>query len=168
MKKSLFALSIVAGAVAMLVTGCSTIEASKVGTQVSVGIPVLVKPQIETKNQVISGSATVHSILGIFTWGPNAQAVGVNYGVGSDFTGGALGDLLSFTSKSEIVARNAAAYEATTKANADIILAPQYVLTTKDYFLYKSINCKVKGFPGFVKGIEVVESPKNAELVMRR
>ena len=51
---------------------------------------------------------------------------------------------------------------------ADIILAPQYVLTTKDYFLYKSINCKVKGFPGFVKGIEVVESPKNAELVMRR
>jgi len=161
MKKSLFAFPAVAGAVAMLATGCSTIEASKVGKQVSVGIPVLVKPQIETKNQVISGSATVHSILGIFTWGPNAQAVGVDYGVCSGVTGGALGDLLSFTSKSEIVARNAAAYEATAKAKADIILAPQYVLTTEDYFVYKSINCKVKGFPGFVKGIEVVESSKS-------
>ena len=168
MKKSLFALSVVAGAVAMLATGCSTIEASKVGEPVSVNIPVLVKPQIETKNQVISGSATVHSILGIFTWGPNAQAVGVNYGTVSGVTGGALGDLLSFTSNSEIVARNAAAYEATTKAKADIILAPQYVLTTEDYFVYKSINCKVKGFPGFVKGIEVVEAKKTAEQNMNK
>ena len=159
MKKSLFVFSVVAGTVAMLVTGCSTIEASKVGEQVAVKIPVLIKPQIETNDQMISGSATVHSILGIFTWGPNAQAVGVNYGTGTGVTGGALGDLLSFTSKSEIVARNAAAYEATTQAKADIILAPQYVLTTEDYFVYKSINCKVKGFPGFVKGVKVVEPP---------
>ena len=161
MKKSMFALSIVAGAVAMLATGCSTVEVNKVGRQVNPQIPVLIKPQIETKNQVITGSATVHSILGIFTWGPNAQAVGVNYGTDSGVTGGALGDLLSFTAKSEIVARNAAAYEATTKAKADIILAPQYVLTTEDYFVYKSINCKVKGFPGFVKGVSVVEAPKH-------
>ena len=31
-------------------------------------------------------------------------------------------------------------------SGADIILAPQYVLTTKDYFVYKSINCKVIDF----------------------
>ena len=111
MKKSFSALSVIAGVVAMLVTGCSTIETNKVGRQVNPQIPVLIKPQIETKNNVINGEATVHSILGIFTWGPNAQAVGVDYGTGSGVIGGSLGDLLSFTSKSEIVARNAAAYD---------------------------------------------------------
>jgi len=86
--------------------------------------------------------------------------VGVDYGTATAVTGGALGELLSFTSKSEIVARNAAAYKATTSANADIILAPQYVVTTEDYFVYKSINCKVKGYPGYIKGVKVVDCPK--------
>ena len=160
MKKTLFMTSVLAGVMALLGTGCSSIEASKVGDQVSVHMPVFVKPTVETKDTVINGSATVHSILGIFTWGPNAQAVGVNYGTSAAITGGVLGDLLSFTSKSEIVARNAAAYKATTSANADIILAPQYVVTIEDYFIYKSINCKVKGYPGYIKGVKVVDCPK--------
>jgi len=160
MKKTLFMLSLVTGAVILLGSGCTSIEASKVGDQVSVHMPVLVKPTIETKDTLINGSATVHSIFGIFTWGPNAQAVGVDYGTATAVTGGALGELLSFTSKSEIVARNAAAYKATTSANADIILAPQYVVTTEDYFVYKSINCKVKGYPGYIKGVKVVDCPK--------
>ena len=79
MKKSLFVFSAIAGAASMLFTGCSTIEANKVGEQVAVRIPVLIQPKIETNDQMISGSATVHSILGIFTWGPKAKAVGVNY-----------------------------------------------------------------------------------------
>ena len=157
MKKTLLTFAAGVGAVAMLATGCTSIEASKVGDPVQVQMPVKVQPKVETKNQLITGSATVHSILGIFTWGPNAQAVGVLYGTEVAVGGGALGDLLSFTSKSEIVARNAAAYNATTGAQADIILAPQYVLTTDDYFFYKSINCKVKGFPGYVRGVEVIQ-----------
>lgn len=164
MKKSLLAFSILAGAVALMGSACSHIEVNKVGEQVSVSMPVLIQPDVETKNEKISGSATVHSILGIFTWGPNAQAIGVNYGVNASNNGGALGDLLSFTTQSENVARNAAAYNATTAANADIILAPQYVLTTKDYFFYKSINCEVKGFPGFVKSVKVVNLNQTPEV----
>ena len=160
MKKSLFLSTIAAGMLALIGTGCSTIEASKVGDQVSVHMPVFVKPTVETRNTAISGSATVHSLFGIFTWGPSVQAVGINYGTTANSTGGALGELLSFASKSEAVARNAAAYKATTSVNADIILAPQYVVTTKDYFVYKSINCKVKGYPGFIKGVQVVDCPK--------
>ena len=145
-----------AALLALAATGCTTIEASKVGNQVSINMPVLVKPTVTASNTMINGSATVHSILGIFTWGPNAQAVGVSYGMQSDnIPAGVLNELLSFTSKSEIVARNAAAYNATTAAKADLILAPQYVVTTNDYFFYKSINCKVKGFPGYIKGIQV-------------
>lgn len=160
MKKTLLIASFFAGVIALVGTGCTSIEASKVGNTVSVHMPVLVKPNIETKDTVINGSATVHSILGFITWGPSAQAVGVNYGVGTVANGGILGELLSFTSKSEVVARNAAAYNATTSARADIILAPQYVLTIEDYFVYKSINCKVKGYPGYIKGVKVVDCPK--------
>ena len=159
----MFAIGIIAGAIIFLVSGCTNIEASKVGNPVSVHIPVFVKPDIETKNDVITGSATVHSLFGIFSWGPSCQAVGIDYGTTTAITGGALGDLLSFTYKSELAARNAAAYEATKSANADIILAPQYVITTKDYLIYKSINCKVKGYPGFIKGVRVVDCPKNTK-----
>ena len=159
MKKNLFVASCVAVFIAIFSTGCTSIEASKVGNPVTVHMPVRIKPTVETKNTMISGSATVHSILGIFTWGPNAQAVGISYGGNSVIFNGVLGDLFSFTSQSEIVARNAAAYNATTSADADIILAPQYVLTTEDYFVYKSINCKVKGFPGYIKGVKVIDTP---------
>ena len=158
--KILFMVSVFAGVMALLGTGCSSIKASKVGDQVFVNMPVFehmpvfVKPTVETKDTVINGSATVHSIFGIFTWGCNAQAVGVNYG------GEVVGDLHSFTSMSEIIARNAAAYKATTSANADIILAPQYVVTIEDYFIYKIINCKVKGYPGYIKGVKVVDCLK--------
>ena len=161
MKKSLFMFSVFAGAMILFGTGCSSIEVNKVGEQVSVSMPVCVKPTIETKNTLIKGSASIHSIFGIFTWGPNAQAVGVNYGNSTAVIGGELGDLLSFTSKSEIVARNAAVYEATTSADADIILAPQYVVTVEDYFIYKKISCTVKGYPGFIKGVQIVDCPKD-------
>lgn len=157
MKKNIITMLCTAGMLAFLGTGCTGIETNRVGNQVQVNMPVMVQPTVETQDIVINGSATVHSILGIFSWGPNAQAVGVYYGVNSIANGGVFDNLLTYTSKSEIVARNAAAYEATTSAKADIILAPQYVLTTTDYFVYKSINCKVKGYPGFIKGVKVVE-----------
>ena len=161
MKKTLFMLCFLAGAMVLFGTGCTSISTNKVGEQVSVHMPVLVKPMIETKNIEITGSATFHSIFGIFTWGPSAQAIGIDYGTPTVVIGGELGDLLSFTTMSEILARNAAAYKATTSANADIILAPRYVLTTKDYFIYKSINCKVKGYPGYIKGVKVVDCPES-------
>lgn len=157
MKKNLFAKILFVSLMVLLGAGCTSIESSKVGNQVSVRMPVFVKPTIETKDTVINGSATVHSIFGIFTWGAKAQAVGVNYGTYTAVTGGELGNLLTFTSKSEIAARNAATYEATASVNADIILAPQYTVTIEDYFVYKSINCKVKGYPGYIKGVKIVD-----------
>lgn len=156
MKKTIIVSMCAAGVLAILGTGCTSVETNRVGNQLQVNMPVMVQPTIETGNQVINGSATVHSIFGIFTWGPSEQAVGVDYGVASN-GGGTLSELLSFTAKSEVVARNAATYNATTSAKADIILAPQYVLTVNDYFFYKSINCKVKGFPGYLKSVKVVK-----------
>ncbi len=156
MKKN-FAMAVLAGMTAIIGTGCAYTETNRVGEQVQINMPVLVKPEIETGKNVINGEATVHSILGIFSWGPNTQAVGIHYGLESDEKNSVLDALYFSTSKGERVARNAAAYEATNSVKADIILAPQYTLTADDYFFYKKINCKVKGYPGFVKGVKVIE-----------
>ena len=157
MKKSMLLLSILAGSVALLGTACSHVEASKVGEQVAIKMPVMIKTDVQTKNEKINGSATVHSILGIISWGPSKQAIGVNYFAGEQRTDGGIGQIFSLAARSEAVARNAAAYEATSKAKADIILAPQFILTTKDYIVYKSIKCDVTGFPGFIQGVKVVD-----------
>jgi len=41
------------------------------------------------------------------------------------------------------------------KANADILLTPQYDLTIKDYFVFKTVDCQVKGFPGTIKNVTI-------------
>ena len=156
MKKSFFFLSILAGSVALLGTACSHVETNKVGEQLDVIMPVKIKTDVQTKNEKISGSATVHSILGIISWGPSKQALGVNYFANEQKEEG-LGQIFSLAARSEAVARNAAAYEATSSANADILLAPQFIMTTNDYIVYKSIKCDVTGFPGFIQGVKVVD-----------
>lgn len=164
MKKTLYLASIFAGVMVLFSTGCVSSKADKViGRQVAVETPVVVvKPTVEAKNTVIRGSATVHSLFGIFTWGANVQAVGVDSGISFSVKDGVKldGKLFSFANKSEHDARSAAAYRATVSAKADMILAPQYVITVKDYVIYKSINCRVKGYPGYIKGVNVVDSPK--------
>ena len=156
----------IVGAVALgaaLVAGCTNMETNRVGEQVSIHMPVYIHPDVEVKNERISGSATVHCILGIFCWGPSEWAVGLNYGTAGFQLGADLvrfsNELLPVVSTSEALARNAAAYDAAQKGEADILLAPQYVLTTDNYFLYKKVKCEVKGFPGALKGVEVVDSP---------
>ncbi len=153
MKKQMLALGLLAGVVAMMGTGCINYEASKVGQQVAVNMPVLVKPDIVTKNTLIEGEATVNCLFGLITWGVDSQAVGVNYGVPGTEAG-----ILPLPDPNA-VARNGAAWDATKKGDADIILAPRYEVTTEDYFVFKKINCKVKGYPGNIKGVTVVDCP---------
>ncbi len=151
MKKQILALGLLAGIVATVGTGCISHEASKVGEQVTVNMPVLVKPTIETKDTLIEGEASVNCLFGFITWGVDSQAVGVNYGVA-----GAEAGVLPLPDPNA-VARNGAAWDATQKAKADIILAPRYEVTTNDYFVFKQIHCKVKGYPGVIKGVTVIE-----------
>ncbi len=152
MKKSIAASLCAAGALALAGVGCTNIETNRPGSQLEIVMPVVIQPEIEVGAEQISGSATIHSILGIFSWGVDSQAVGVDYGVDTLDR-----DLLAVFSSSDITARNAAMYDAVTKGKADVMMAPQYVLTVDDYFFYKSINCKVKGYPGVLKGVKVVQ-----------
>lgn len=161
MKKSFFAVAFASAAVAMIATGCTSVEANKVGDQVHVVMPVYVKPDIETSNNLISGEATLHSILGgLITWGVDSQAVGVDYRNSdpSSSKDGIFGQYRAMLVGDESIARNGAAYDATTKANADIILTPRYVTKSESFWIfYKRVNCKVKGFPGYIKSVKVVD-----------
>ncbi len=154
MKKQLLTVGLLAGALAMMGTGCISSEASRVGEPISVHMPVHVKPQIETESTLIEGKASVHTLFWFITWGPLEQAVGVDYGVSN--SNSALPIQLH---RNANIARNAAVYNATSGANADIIFAPRYKVTTKDYLFYKQVTCTVKGYPGYIKGVEVVDDP---------
>lgn len=147
MKKMLL-LALAAIGCATISTGCISTEANRVGDQISVRMILRVDPQVDVKNQKISGSAAVHSVLGFINWGVNAQAMGVNFGTTAD--------AFSLIPSGENVARNGAVYNACTKNKADLLIAPQYVIKTKDFIVYKVVQCQVTGYPGTVKGVKVL------------
>lgn len=128
-------------------TGCTSFETNRVGEQVKVDMAVKVEPEIEAGKQMVEGNATVNCLFGLFTWGVDSQALGVNY-TNNGISGGL------FTSSADI-AKNGAAYNACTDAKADLLLAPRYNLTVKDYFVFKTVKCQVKGYPGVLKSIKI-------------
>jgi len=113
----------------------------------------------------ISGSASKTTIFKIFSFGlPGKYASGVNYGNSSGFAG------VGYDSFS--LAKEAAAYDAVSKSNADIIVNPEYVIEENDYFLFSTVHVTVTGFKGTIKGLkneepvtpkEVVIAPKVSE-----
>jgi hypothetical protein len=147
MKKTIMLLFLI-GAAALITTGCSSFETNRAGNPVNVKMDVNVKPDIELGKEMVSGKASVNSLFGIFTWGVENEAVGVNYGESNS---------PSIFGDSNAVARNGAAYDACTKSKADLLLAPRYDITTKDYFVFKKIDCQVKGYPGILKSIEIIK-----------
>lgn len=148
--KKFFVLALAAAGCTLVSTGCTSIEANRVGNQVAVKMDLRLDPKVEIKSKKISGTAAVHSILGFINWGVDSQAVGVNFG------GSAAADFLSFIPSGENVARNGAVYNACFNNKADLLVAPQYILQKEDYIVYKVIRCQVTGFPGTIKSVKVL------------
>ena len=136
-------------AVAILAAGCSSFETNRDSKSLDIHMPLTVIPNVEAGNTKVEGSAKVSCLFGIFTWGCEKQSVGVTYGTPMEDS------FLTFFVGANDVARNGAAYDACSKANADILLTPQYDLTIKDYFVFKTVDCQVKGFPGTIKNVTI-------------
>ena len=149
MKKLILSM-ISSGALALFVTGCTSVETNRAGQQVAIHMEKTVVPEIEAGKQLVEGHAQANCLFGIFTWGVNHQAIGVSYGSGADGNG-------FFRTPADVV-KNGAAYEACRKSNADLLLAPRYNLTVTDYFVFKIFNCEVKGYPGVLKSVKVVNN----------
>lgn len=145
--KKIIMMILAGGVLAVAGTGCTSFETNRVGDQVEVKIPLTVEPVVEASNQMVEGNATVNCLFGIFTWGVSSQAVGI------DYTGTSAGASM-FTSPADI-AKNGAAFDACTGAKADLLLAARYNLTETNYFVFKKVECTVKGYPGILKSINI-------------
>lgn len=97
----------------------------------------------------IEGSAKATQILWFINIGPNKFADGVSYTVdGNDQIYNNLHSSL-FDHFSYI--KSAAAYNAVSGANADVIIGPRYSIEVNDYFIFKVTKASVSGYKGIIK-----------------
>jgi hypothetical protein len=122
--------------------GCATTNISEPSSPLHSSVEAPLKANIKV-GQKISGEAKATQIFGLINLGPTKFADGVDYG-----TGGVFHLFDTFTP-----VKAAAAYEATINSNADIIVAPRYVIETKDYFVIKTTTATVTGYKGTIEGV---------------
>ena len=129
---------------AMVLTGCSTFHESKYSAPLTIKVETDVKPEVVLGGK-ISGEATIQRVLFV-QWGATKFAECVNYG-GEGSQGGLL-----FTTFED--GKAAAAYDACTKANCDVIICPKYTVENDNYFVYSKVHVKVEGYQGNFKDIK--------------
>lgn len=135
MKKSLILAGIFAVA-GLVMTGCSTVNTNDAaaGSKVAM-VPAVYEPVIKHTNQKVEGSAKVNVLFGIFTWGVSSYADRTN-----------IEPTVFFGAKN--VVKQGAVYNACKTAKCDMLLNSKYEITTMDYFVFQTMECKVSGFPG--------------------
>ena len=135
---------------AFLMTSCST-TVNK--SQKSGSLDVKVKSDLQADMEVdmskkIIGTAFHTKLFGLFDIKTSQNyADGVGYdGVNSSgwFSAGVIEET-----------KSAAAYNAVVPNKADVIIAPQYLIKVKSYFLgaYKEVTAQVSGYAGRIKNI---------------
>jgi|APCry1669193181_1035450.scaffolds.fasta_scaffold22983_2 hypothetical protein len=138
----------------LTVSGCSTTHLQQPST--SFMAPRAVEsPKLKadiTVGQKISGTATSTQVLGIFKFGPNKFADGVNFSATENHS---LPGLFGFNADDPFASiKAAAAYQATSASKSDIIVAPRYLLETKNYFLFNKTTATVVGYKGTINSIK--------------
>jgi hypothetical protein len=136
-------LKLVSIASLVVLTGCSSMNQSAVSPALEHRATSEFKADIEVGKKT-TGKSTTTVILGFIKLGDNQFADGVGYGTGFSLSlGGAEG------------AKSAAAYKAIKAANADILVAPTYVVKEEGFGpIYTTIEAEVTGFAGTVKSVK--------------
>jgi hypothetical protein len=123
--------------------GCSTLTVSQPSSRLVSQVEAPLKSDVKV-GEKISGTAQATQLFGLFEFGPNKTAKGINY------RSGGLPSL--FDSFSAIQA--AAAYQAVISTNADIIVAPRYTIETKNYLIFKVTTATVTGYKGVLNKVK--------------
>jgi hypothetical protein len=143
MKSVSFVLLLIA---AIGVTGCSTVHTSQYASPLLATVDAHLKANVEVGPK-IAGSSSSTTLFGIFTFGPNKFADGVNYGF--ETGGSGLFNLDCFAA-----VKSAAAYQAVTNSSSDLIIAPKYTVEYNNYFIFSTKNATVSGYKGVLKSVE--------------
>ena len=135
--------------------GCVTVHNNKAAATnmpAAVAQPAKYQALTEVSQQRVSASVKGNSILGIINWG-----------MPSTF---ADGGMVSYCGASNLPIfmdaygpfKQAAIYCACEENGCDSLMDARYVITTKDYFVFKQIICTVSGAPVKVTGYKLLEN----------
>lgn len=138
-------LSLLALIVAGIVSGgCASQNISQYPSSIDATVETDLKAQVAV-GEKISGESKMSILFNLITIGDSKFADGVVFGAtGSTPIG--LPDPISKT-------KSAAAYNAVTKAGADVIIAPRYVVDVVDYVIFKQVKVRATGYAGKIKSV---------------
>lgn len=135
--------------------GCVTVHNNKAAaTNMPVAVAEAAHYQAITDvgQQRVSATVKGNSILGIINWGmPNTFADGGM--VSSDAGSISLPSFMDVFGKFKL----AAIYTACEENNCDSLMDARYVITTKDYYVFKQVTCTVSGVPVKITGYKLIE-----------
>lgn len=139
------------GIVAISIFGCGTIHTSQHSGPMDVRVVAPLKADVAV-GEKITGTASSVNLLWIFNLGtPDKFSDGVAY----DAEAKEAPRISWFIPVENIKA--AAVYDAVSKAKADVIVAPKYVVEYKDYLLFRTVQVTVTGYKGTINGIKTAE-----------
>jgi uncharacterized protein YceK len=132
------------------ISGCGSLRTSQYSSPVSSTVEANLKANVEVGSK-IHGKATSTTLFWLFTFGPDTFVDGVNYGVATSTNSGLFSGFFGdkFTEVKE-----AAAYDAVSKAGADLIIAPKYTVEYNNYLILNITKASVSGYKGTIKSIQ--------------
>lgn len=132
--------------VLLFISNCTSLTKSQFSAPLRSDVKIPVKADVEI-GEKISGNASVTTVLEIFKFGmPSKYAVGLNYNTDSGFSP------IEIDPYSSI--KDAAAYNAVSKSNADVIVNPKYSIEENNYLLFSTVKVTVQGYKGTLKGLK--------------
>jgi hypothetical protein len=135
--------------------GCVTVHNNKAASTnmpVAVAEPAQYQAITEIGQDRVSATVTGNSLMGIINWGmPNTFADGGM--VSSDIGTIALPSFMDVFGKFKL----AAIYCACEENNCDSLMDARYIITTKDYYVFKQVICTVTGIPVKVTGYKLID-----------
>lgn len=111
--------------------------------------PAVFKPVYQVDKTTVKADATVHSILCWINWGVTKEADMTNLG-------GCVGGFIQLPTAAAL-AKAGATYNACAASGKEAIVGGNYIIETKDYFVYKQVKATVIGYPAKLTGVEEVK-----------
>jgi hypothetical protein len=126
-------------------SGCVSYNMSQPAAPISGTVKTGLKADVKV-GEAINGESSTNILFGFLNVGGDTQfADGVTYGGDSGMGLGMLDPIAS--------TKAAAAFKAVKASGSDLIVAPRYEVSVKDYFIFKQVNVKVTGNKGSIQSI---------------
>ena len=133
----------------MALAGCGAVNKSQFSSPFVSHTQSNLEANLEI-GEKISGTASETCLFKLLCFGPTHFADNV------DFNAGGQGGFFQLQGFEGVKVKNAAAYEAVSKSNADVIVAPRYTVESTDFLIFKTTSATVTGYKGTIKNIKQV------------